>query len=130
VAALAALAVAGAPLIDRTRIVRMTENVRVVPSALWTTPLSSPLALTWPLCRLKCSGMYFPVTWRPFAVVPTTRDVIWPFELWATTPLDAVVLLPAVAVLPDTRAIDVTSTTPSPSAIERANLFFIGFPPS
>ena len=77
-------AVAASPLMDFTRIVRITPKVLVLPSSLWTTPCRRPRTNTLPFFLENVSGTNLPVTLRSSAVVPRIREVSSPCAVWAT----------------------------------------------
>ena len=96
-----------------TRMVRIAENVLVLPLSLWTTPLSSPRTRIRPSFLRNFSGKNLPVTLRPLRVVPTTVAVMVPFALWATfdpanpsAAAGACAARPEVALPPEVSAIE------------------------
>ena len=66
------------PLMDLTRIVRSTENVRVLPSALWTTPATRPRTKQVPVLLAEVQRGEGAGDVAAVAVVPTMREASEP----------------------------------------------------
>ena len=129
--------VAGVPLMDLTRRVRTTPNVRVLPSALWTTPWTRPRTTILPSRLMNLSGTNEPVTERPDFVSPVIRETSLPWAVCATVRADDAAgadgaLLAATP--PEASAMDAvttraTSRASGPETYLFLKLCMVGFPP-